>query len=45
MKQNNDTTKAIAYRLKQEMQQMKGLKFVETLSITFEKMTQDGSTT
>ena len=45
LKQNTETRKAIQYKLAQEMQQMKSLKFVETWSITFEKMTQDGPTT
>ena len=34
--------KAIQYRLTQEMKETKGLKFVETIRITFEKMSQDG---
>ena len=44
-KRNTETGKAIAYRLKQAMQQMKSFKFVETLSMAFEKITQDGPTT
>ena len=34
--------KAIQYRLTQEMKETKGLKFVETVRITFEKMSRDG---
>ena len=34
--------KAIKYRLTQEMKETKGLKPVETIRITFEKMSQDG---
>ena len=34
-KQNMETKKSIQYRLTQEMKRVKGLKFVETISITF----------
>lgn len=40
-KQNTGTRKAIQYRLAQLLGEMKGLKFVETLIITFEKISQD----
>lgn len=40
-KQNTGTRKAIQYRLAQLLGEMKGLKFVETLSITFAKISQD----
>ena len=41
LKQNIETKKAIQSRLTQQMVEMKGLYSVETLSITFEKMSQD----
>lgn len=41
LKQNNETRKAIQYKLTQEMKQMKGLKFLCTISIIFENMSQD----
>lgn len=41
LKQNIETRKAIQSRLTQQMVEMKGLNSVETLSITFEKMSQD----
>ena len=34
-KQNMETKKSIQYRVTQEMKRVKGLKFVETISITF----------
>ena len=43
LKQKTETRKAIQYRLTKQMNEMKGLKFVETLSITSEKTTQDGT--
>ena len=42
LKQSIETRKAIQSRLTQQMVEMKGLNSVETLSITFEKMSQDG---
>lgn len=41
LKRNIETRKAIQSRLTQQMVEMKGLNSVETLSITFEKMSQD----
>ena len=41
-RQNIGTRKAIQYRLIQLLDEMKALKFVQTLSITFQKMSQDG---
>ena len=40
-RQNIGTRKAVQYRLIQLLDEMKALKFVQTLSITFQKMSQD----
>jgi len=41
LKQLTDTSKAIEFHIKKQLDEMKGLKYVETLKVTFEKQSGD----